>query len=412
MEQINALKAKANIIDYLIVLFIIAGTGFEWCFGYNEMIFFWVFPLAILLYLKRLPKLSINFLAFACLYLIWAGIQIGCGLSASGALFNFAIRLFIYYLALTSVKNLPDVIIRVMYYICIVSLLMYLICLIPQVREGLRTAFANVEPIGGFEKDAVRSNPGQTMIFYFLPSSLWTDRIRNPGPFWEPGMFAVFANIALAMQLLRHRRFTKETYIILAASISTFSTTGLIATFCILLYYFTIIHRRGSSIFLIVAVFVGIMAFINSDYGLEKIQDNAADSATYSRFGAIFYHLKIIALNPIIGNGFDLWNGIKVEVSPNGLSLIFAFWGIPLGILYYILLYRGVRNLAFGMGVRNTLDVVFLFVTFLIVVFSQDATNRHFYLAIMIYGLNTRKVIAYNITKQPIIKHFQPKTAI
>lgn len=394
MEQINVirpskpLRGESNLLDYAIVLFIIAGTGFEWCFRYNEMIFFWIFPLSLILYLRRNASIDLKFLLFISLYIIWASFQAAMDISIWSALINFGIRLAIYYLAVISVRGLPSVIIKTVYWICVISLIMYVICLIPSVRSLFRQLFSGVSPIAGFTEDDYRANPGQTMIFYFLPSGFGEITFRNSGPFWEPGMFAVFINIALAMQIIRDRNISRETVIFTLASVSTLSTTSLVATIFIYGYYFTFIHRKASSVFLLFVLGIGLIAFLNSDFGLAKMQQDVYSDKSYSRFGAIFYHLSLIERHPWIGNGFDSNNTFKFLTSPNGLSLVFVFWGIPMGCVFYILLYNGVKNLALSLGAKKESLILFLFIVFLIVVFSQGATNRHFYYAIMMLGLH------------------------
>lgn len=394
MEQIRKYTNQPNIIDYLIVLFIIAATGFEWCFRYNEMIFCWVFPLALILYLRRKPKFSVGFISFMAIFSVWALIQAEAGITAISALINFGIRLIIYYLAVISIRDLPTVIIKIVYYICIVSIIMYFLCAFAPIRDLFRSIFANIKPIGGFEEGEITSNPGNGFIFYFLPRTLWEKTFRNCGPFWEPGMFGVFINIALAMQLIRDRKLTKESFVFLIASVTSFSTTSVLASILILCFLFTFVRVRTSSIFMVLLLGVGFMMFLNSDFGLEKIQNDASNSETYSRFGAILYHISLIARHPILGNGYD--QTLDIAMSPNGLSFAVVFWGIPMSVLYYILLYKGIRNLTLDLGTTRNMYSVFLFVVFLIVVFSQDTTNRHFYLAIMMYGLYKPICIKHN----------------
>lgn len=395
MEQISISNSEsynqstACWIDYAIVLLLIAATGFEWCFSWVEMIFFGVFPLSVMLYIKRQPQFKPSIIFFFLSFSIWSLCQNTIGQSSVSALINLTIRMLIYYFAVMCIVDFPKILVTIIKWICIVSLVMYVLMLVPPLRDMARSIFHGVKPIAGLSDGLISTNPGQSMIFYFLPKSFGVSNFRNSGPFWEPGMFAVFINIALCLNIIKSRCINKTSYIFILASISTLSSTSAITTISIISYYLLFIRKaKISSIIYLFMVGGAVIVFLESDFGLAKIQHDISSKASYSRFGAIAYHMKLIQKYFWLGRGFNSY-GNTLLTSPNGLTVVPLFWGIPVAICYYTLLYRGCKHLCkIYTNESNVKNTVVLFLTFLIVAFSQDVTTRHFYYAVVMYGLN------------------------
>lgn len=122
---------------------------------------------------------------------------------------------------------------------------------------------------------------------------------------------------------------------------------------------------------------------MNLDFMANKIMSNYDNALTSSasRFGAILYHLEKVKESPIIGyaGGIDeistpdgpITPSNKV-ISPNGLSYPFVFWGIPLAILFYFLLYDGFKKLT---GIKNRWILLSLYIVILSTAFSQTITT-------------------------------------
>ncbi|GHT09228.1 hypothetical protein FACS189426_06970 [Bacteroidia bacterium] len=123
---------------------------------------------------------------------------------------------------------------------------------------------------------------------------------------------------------------------------------------------------------------------------IENYSDNS-DKA-YSRFGSHILHFEQIGQSPILGHGYNMEKNIvsilgKFEVSPNGLTFLIVFWGIPMAILFYILYFKSSLIISHS----NKKYAVLLFTVMLIVAFSQDVTNRHFYYVLAMLPLTFYK---------------------
>lgn len=383
--------SKIDSIDYFLVYMIIALSGFEFFFRAVWVLYFVVGPIAAYVFFIKRRKISKQFLFFNLLFILWSTFQIAYNLSTVSALFNFYLKFIVYYFSICAINDFCKTFVKVIYHICCISLFFYLITLIDPIKEVLINAFSFIKPLGGGIDAEVTTNPGQSMIIYFIP---FKNTLRNSGPFWEPGMFSVFINIALSVSLLANsanRKLDKVTKLLIITSFTTLSTSGYIATFFVLIYYYAIIKRQVKSILYIVLLIVPIIIFINSDFGAEKIIDASQNDASHSRFGAIGYHVSLMRDNPFTGIGFHSDTEFGLDVSPNGLSLIFLFWGIPAAIVYYILLFKSTKVL-----IANSNDIVFslknvwlVYIVLLLVAFSQDITQRHFYYTLLIYFTKT-----------------------
>ena len=115
--------------------------------------------------------------------------------------------------------------------------------------------------------------------------------------------------------------------------------------------------------------------------------DNALNSSA-SRFGAMIYHWEKVQLSPIVGyaggvtpvTDFDrVMVTMERLISPNGLTYLFVFWGIPLAIFFYYLMYNGFRKLT---GIRSMGRLVSFYLVILSTAFSQTITTGLFILTL------------------------------
>lgn len=373
--------------DYLLLFLIIALTGFEFCFNYAPGIFFLVGPLSVYMCIRRRRYPNLRILSFCLILLAWCIFQVITGQSLKSALQNFYLRFIIYIFAALSINKFEKVFFNIIYFLALISIPLWLINdFIPGGRQILLSIFPNISIPGCGLDPRVSSNPNAVSIGLYLVTD---GGIRNCGPFWEPGMFSLFLDIAYLFYILRtHRPFDRKAIIILIAIFSTFSTTGYIACFAILVWYYIFIDFSPKSIIFLPIIMVGVLYFLNSDFGLEKINHIAQRKESDSRFAAVLYHFALLKDVWYVGRGFASSNRNGIEVSPNGISLVFLFWGVLFALYYYYLLFisskKIARELTFSKKVSN---IIITFFTLIIVIFSQDVSTRHFYYFLLMYGL-------------------------
>ena len=178
---------------------------------------------------------------------------------------------------------------------------------------------------------------------------------RLYGFFWEPGIYQIYLNIFLILQLNKY----KEKLWIFATILSiilTVSTTGYIILSIILLYeLFKKLHTT-KNIFTVIAVM--IVAAVGFGYGYKIVTGNISDKVSGENQGSFFARqadviagLTIAYENPLIGIGANTerfkqmrsqiaWQGeltgsqTKDTGNTNGLISLMYIWGIPFAAWY------------------------------------------------------------------------------
>ena len=248
--------------------------------------------------------------------------------------------------------------------------------------------FANQLP--QFSNDNNLRSLNIEMRHIYIFSIPFEETLRNLGPFYEPGRFAIFLGFALALNLFKNKEkiFDKEDLIYILALITTFSTTGYIVM--LLLVTIRMLNKIYKPIYFALAIFVLpfiIWNVLNLDFMSDKIIGDINETQSYSRFAAMVYHYELISKQPLFGWG-NFVNDFKM--SPNGLTQIIVKWGIIFSIFFYLYLYEGVKNIVKTnlMPLWSTFPI---FVALLLLTFSQSATIEPFYFTIMFFGLQYSK---------------------
>jgi hypothetical protein len=155
-----------------------------------------------------------------------------------------------------------------------------------------------------------------------------TENYRNSGAFWEPGGFASFLNLSLVLHLIQNNfQFDRHARIVLLTLLTTFSTTGYVVLFLILV--FALANRIAGNItpaklairlFLITVLgfsffflFYAVPIFrekIDTQISAQQILigDIDFDNPNYrslGRFGSMIVDLRSVQERPIFGRGYS-----------------------------------------------------------------------------------------------------------
>ena len=181
--------------------------------------------------------------------------------------------------------------------------------------------------------------------------------IRNSGMFWEPGAFAIYINLAFLLFAGNLKPILKKhmwrVCILTTALITTFSTTGYILFFIILLHYYLFEYRKNKFISISISlVFLTFSIYLFNNLPFlknkafaqyENIQNKDNDEFSPDRFGAFLFDLHYIEKNPLTGNGFHVstryvdhpWLA-NIELGHgNGFSNFTASMGV-LSMVFYL----------------------------------------------------------------------------
>lgn len=168
---------------------------------------------------------------------------------------------------------------------------------------------------------------------------------RNCGPFWEPGAFQGFINLALALELLttdkRDKRWKIKIAVFIVTIITTFSTGGYIAlalNILFLIFSSKSLHIE-SKIFLVVAfVFLALGVFFATSFLYEKV---SSDSGRLGVDFTDFFSENI--LYTLLGYGFSKDSFVQSNIeSASSVYNLIRYTGLA-GIFLYFLPCIGLR---------------------------------------------------------------------
>lgn len=196
--------------------------------------------------------------------------------------------------------------------------------------------------------------------------------LRNAGCTWEPGRFSIMILLALYCNMARcgiKFRGNWSSIILLISLITTQSTTGYIGALVLysifafkkfdvkyILAFFIIIVPIGYQLSKIEFMQEKIAEQLDMDTNLRKLDESmdyvnkVKKSNEYvgslSRFSSIYFEIINIEHDPILGYGRnDGKSYFSQRISGNyvltsGILKMFGQYGIPLGIILYIILFR------------------------------------------------------------------------
>ena len=255
-----------------------------------------------------------------------------------------------FFIALILERRFIRVFVNVIVGISIISLVIYFLSYIPSVKSYLIGVIApNFIPLN--VENAIQKGGGINILIYNFQINYIDQTVgymRNCGPFWEPGMFAVFLNIALFFHNFIGKPNVFYNVILVVALITTFSTGGYsVALFVFLLY---ILQFKQNVIFVILEILVFIWMFIKlqeMEYVGAKIEQQIIVArqgmgSDISRFGAMLTQIEMIKTSPFFG-GEDMVKYITsstYNTLASGFLKPFVVLGIPMGFLYYCVLFR------------------------------------------------------------------------
>ena len=255
-------------------------------------------------------------------------------------------------------------------------------------------------------------------IFTWMDSELgqmYGGILRNAGPSWEPGRFAVILLLGITFNFMRNGVKLKgnANFIwMLIALVSTQSTTGYCIFFFLLLYFMinriSVLDFIKFSLFLIPLVYVWFgVDFLGDKVAMQtdvetyttkyEQQIDFAESNKDSEYRISLdriVSMKLEFLNiindPLLGYGKKTQNSyvydkISEKISlTGGLLKLFSQFGIPLALILYYLLFKSSIIISKDFGCNKKYAIFFCFVLSTI---SYDMSFVPLYMSIWFYGI-------------------------
>jgi hypothetical protein len=226
---------------------------------------------------------------------------------------------------------------------------------------------------------------------------------RNSGFSWEPGRYACMLIVAIFFNMARtgfNLKRNKGLWILLAGLLTTQSTTGFISLLIILIHLLFNKNIKYALAYLVLLIplsiaiynlpFVGekINKLIDTDSTMEKVdQDLEIDedrNYVPQRFDGLAFEFLNILNDPIFGYGNDVENSyVKNNISAalvlsNGVLKVLARFGLIVGAIFYLLLYKSSRLISKFYGIKGGIFFMLLYISISI---SYDFILVPFFLA-------------------------------
>lgn len=363
-------------IDFLLVIGIIAFSGFPFFFNNDKyLVVFVVF--SVLIWFSRRESISqrtlLYFLGFAIITVAQA---IQFRFFPTVTIIGFFLRIFLAFFVLKSLMldDFLKIYIKTIVFFSLVSFIFFIPLLFSDSVLEFYRRFAF--PITNTETGV---QIGENLLFFDLRvRDSQSPILRNPGPFWEPGAFAGFLIIGLLFnKVVNNKLFNPAGIILLIALISTFSTTGYLAYMFILIAYFTNSIKRIFISLCLVVLFV--YAFNSLPFLREKIaiQYNEAirnnlESRRKNRIASFIVDLKDFVDYPLFGKGpsnltrFVNPNKMKFNNRNNGITDFLVKFGLIGFLLYFVSMYSSMKKICLIYNQEKKTVLIFFTSVFLI----------------------------------------------
>jgi hypothetical protein len=344
---------KGNLRDYLIMFLLLGVTGMPY-FSSNQ-------PFTILFTLGLMGLfLSSKHQAIDNEFLYVLGALLVCVIFQS-LIFSFFkgitilglfLRITTAYLAVKLLgEYFIDYFLRLMIFFTIISLIVFIpIFIKPDFMQTLMNAtpsFLSYQyELWGMQIDR------KTLVLYNFVQEV--DRVRNNGPFWEPGAFGGFLILAFMFNSIREKKIlSKINWLFIIGIISTQSTTAYLALFLfIVCYIFFQDYSVATKSLIIVFGIAGYVAFQTIPFLGDKIneenkgaKDAIEDVGGDTRMASAILDWEDIKGYPFTGRG--IWNETRVDkkfefaIRNNGFTNFIAQWGIFFFLFYFYWYYKG-----------------------------------------------------------------------
>ena len=395
----------------IVLLYILLFTSVDTIlFGTNASLFFRYIPrivgllssfmLLIIYFFEKKSKetrMTILFLTIGALFLVSC---LHNNNDAQGALSRFISILTGYAIACNLERKL---------FFKIFSSFVFFVCVVAIITEIIAYIAPNIFNVFPLVTNSVDHQFRTFFIGSVEVSELGHTFIRSNGIFWEPGAFAIYIVIALIFELFFFDSINyKRVFVEIVGMLITFSTTGYICLFALILVF--LFFRKINKVsekkfkgFLLVAFFLAISFMVFSS---EILKDEifgkifSQNSSAGSRFSSLYNGIAISFKYPFFGLGDNSNEVMKEYMSTtstwyanggtninNTLTGYMASYGIPFGLLLMIGTFLSLR-------LKNGGKIVFIL---LCAVIALAYCGERFFsflpFVLMFFGFKNEKLI-------------------
>ena len=395
-NRLESIKNKYDTLVVVLVLFMSCGFVVLNDYISNSLtIILWVITIIMIILGKNMFFSQKAFFALATILVTLLISDIVNGENLRTTMCNWvAIFASFLYFSTRSFQRFKNSFINALRFLCIVSLIGYVLFFIfPQLR--------NIAIIGS-------RNFNCFFIYVHNANPNLSDYSRNFGMFWEPGAFQTFINLALLLEVTKKKPSIFNMLLFIITTITTFSTTGYIATSLILLLPFVNGVKKDNMavrriIILVVLVFITFIAF-NFDmffsetqytvfgkiFGLlngSELNSNSVTSSTI-RYYSIVKPLEAFIHKPILGYGYEGLIRETYQYTYSMNTCTFVNWFAVHGLLYGVIMLYGVYLFSKLLSKNNTSLLLIIIIVF-VMTCAENYIDNASIMILVFYGVGT-----------------------
>ncbi len=236
---------------------------------------------------------------------------------------------------------------------------------------------------------------------------------RNYGPFWEPGVYAIYLCLALLFNMKAGTRPRFKDVLVILTIVTTFSTLGIMLLALVIVEYAYLqvnfdengVQKKASEStrFIVLSlIFLSVIYLFFNDHMKEILfaKFNKADyryMSTAARMNSITGNLIIWKEHPIFGVGaakitslyenFVLSKGGWDLSNTNGLLTHFSMYGVVEGLGITLCIYKFARVLR-----KNIMSVLIVFLIFVLMLTAEPLMTSILLNTIIFYGIQNNEV--------------------
>jgi hypothetical protein len=387
----------ARSIDYLFIFLILGVSGIPYFYKHHQeqwLIILFTFSFLTLIKNNLLNTLTWKAILLIFIFVSWELIQlVYYGIFNLTTISGSIIRFFSFYFVILIIGS--DFLLlytRLIRLFAVISLFFYSLFFFPDITNiFINFADFYVKPLF-----PIPSNESWLPTFIvFNPYGFDLVPIhRNSGPFYEPGIFSIYLNVAILFNIaLDGKLLFRRNAIFIIALITTFSTAGYITFFFLFTTSFYFLSRKVivKNVLIVPVILLFVVVYQGAEFLAPKVQQQylIADVKT-TRFGSALRDIEKIQDAPILGYGRRIealygateWDHQLMHRN-NGLTNLFTRWGLILGFFFLWNYYKAFRNIATSYNLNRNFIWIAL-VSIMLSAFSQTIFRFSFFMGLML----------------------------
>jgi len=214
-------------------------------------------------------------------------------------------------------------------------------------------------------------------------------RTRNYGPFWEPGTYQIYLNVALYLALFVEKKNKKviDSVIFVGTGLSTLSG-GVLFPMLLIFAAYTFEKKNMKTFVAILVLFIGIYLIIWSglfDRALAKITGEDGTNSFLYRWIGLVGGLQGFLRNPLFGSPPSVNDDLKMQLAQqylgskyssniNTFANLLGFFGAYIGGYFLVSSYT-----VFSSASRQKISAVIAFIAFVLATSNENMTTSLFF---------------------------------